>query len=61
MTKLLNKFVELSNEIDSILANVEDKIKKFEKDNDIDLNSEDMSYKLTEVTDSLSDNFNNQN
>ena len=45
----------------SILADVEEKIKKFEKDNDIDLNSEDMSYKLTEVTDSLSDNFNNQN
>ena len=61
MTKLLNKFCELSNEIDSILADVEEKIKTFEKDNDIDLNSEDMSYKLTEVTDSLSDNFNNQN
>jgi|TARA_B100000035_G_scaffold2210_1_gene1953 hypothetical protein len=59
MTNTLNKFCELSNEIDSILANVEDKIKKFEKDNDIELNSEDISYKLTEITDDLNDNFNN--
>ena len=59
MTNKLNKFCELSNEIDSILANVEDKIKKFEKDNDIELNSEDISYKLTEITDDLNDNFNN--
>ena len=61
MTKLLNKFCELSNEIDSILANVEDKIKKFEKDNNVDLNSEDLSYKLTEITDYLNDNYNDQN
>ena len=59
MTNTLNKFCVLSNEIDSILANVEDKIKKFEKDNDIELNSEDISYKLTEITDDLNDNFNN--
>ena len=61
MTNTLNKFCELSNEIDSILANVEDKIKKFEKDNDIELNSEDLSYKLTEITDHLNDNYNDQN
>jgi len=59
MTNTLNKFCELSNEIDSILANVEDKIKKFEKDNNVDLNSEDISYKLTEITDDLTDNYNN--
>lgn len=61
MTKLLKKFCELSNEIDSILANVEEKIQKFEKDNNVDLNSEDLSYKLTEITDYLNDNFRDQN
>ena len=64
MTKILNKlekFCELSNEIDSILANVEDKIKKFEEENNVDLNSEDLSYKLTEITDHLNDNYNDQN
>ena len=63
MTKILNKlekFCELSNEIDSILANVEDKIKKFEEENNVDLNSEDLSYKLTEITDHLNDNYNDQ-
>lgn len=58
MTNTLNKFCELSNEIDSILANVEDKIKKFEEENNVDLNSEDISYKLTEITDDLNDNYN---
>ena len=43
MTNTLNKFCELSNEIDSILANVEDKIKKFEEEINVDLNSEDLS------------------
>ena len=57
----MNKFCELSNEIDSILANVEDKIKKFEEENNVDLNSEDLSYKLTEITDHLNDNYNDQN
>ena len=61
MTKLLNKFVELSNEIDSILADVEEKIQKFEEEYNVDLNSEDLSYKLTEITDHLNDNYNNQN
>ena len=37
MTNTLNKFCELSNEVDSILANVEEKIQKFEEDNNIDL------------------------
>ena len=60
MKNTLNKFCELSNEIDSILANVEEKIQKFEKDNNVDLNSEDLSYKLTEITDHLTDNYNDQ-
>ena len=59
MTNTLNKFCELSNEIDLILANVEEKIQKFEEENNVDLNSEDISYKLTEITDDLNDNFNN--
>ena len=58
---LINKFCQLSNEVDSILATIEEKIKKFENENDIDLNSEDISYKLTDVTDSLNDNYNDQN
>ena len=58
MTNTLNKFCELSNEIDSILANVEDKIQKFEEKYNVDLNSEDISYKLTEITDDLNDNYN---
>ena len=61
MTNTLNKFCELSNEIDSILANVEDKIQKFEEKYNVDLNSEDLSYKLTEITDHLNDNYNDQN
>ena len=60
MTNTLNKFCELSNEIDSILANVEEKIQKFEEENNVDLNSEDLSYKLTEITDHLTDNYNDQ-
>jgi len=59
MKNTLNKFCELSNEIDSILANVEEKIQKFEEENNVDLNSEDISYKLTEITDDLNDNYNN--
>ena len=55
----LNKFCKLSDEIDLILENVEDKIKKFEKDNNVDLNSEDISYKLQEISDDLADNYNN--
>ena len=39
MTNTLNKFCELSNEIDlDSKLNVEDKIKKFEEDNNVDLN-----------------------
>jgi len=56
----LNKFMNLSNEVDSILANVEEKIQKFEKDNNVDLNSSDLSYKLTEITEHLNDNYNDQ-
>lgn len=59
MTNKLNKFCKLSDEIDLILENVEDKIKKFEKDNNVDLNSEDISYKLQEISDDLADNYNN--
>ena len=40
-------------------ANVEEKIQKFEEENNVDLNSEDISYKLTEITDDLNDNYNN--
>ena len=61
MTNTLNKFCELSNEIDSILANVEEKIQKFEEENNVDLNSEDLSYKLKEITEHLNDNYNDQN
>jgi len=53
MTNTLNKFMNLSNEVDSILANVEEKIQKFEEENNVDLNSEDLSYKLTEITEHL--------
>ena len=60
MTNTLNKFCELSNEIDSILANVEEKIQKFEEENNVDLNSSDLSYKLKEITDHLNDNYNDQ-
>ena len=56
----LNKFMNLSNEVDSILANVEEKIQKFEEDNNVDLNSSDLSYKLTEITEHLNDNYNDQ-
>ena len=59
MTNTLNKFMNLSNEVDSILANVEEKIQKFEEENNVDLNSEDLSYKLKEITDDLNDNYNN--
>ena len=63
MTNTLNKFCELSNEIDSSqnLFNVEEKIQKFEEEYNVDLNSEDLSYKLTEITDHLNDNYNDQN
>ena len=60
MTNTLNKFMNLSNEVDSILANVEEKIQKFEEDNNVDLNSSDLSYKLTEITEHLNDNYNDQ-
>ena len=60
MTNTLNKFCELSNEIDSILANVEEKIQKFEEEYNVDLNSEDLSYKLKEITEHLNDNYNDQ-
>ena len=60
MKNTLNKFCELSNEIDSILANVEEKIQKFEEENNVDLNSSDLSYKLKEITDHLNDNYNDQ-
>tara|TARA_R100000081_G_C4712213_1_gene113473 strand:+ start:193 stop:375 length:183 start_codon:yes stop_codon:yes gene_type:complete len=60
MTNTLNKFMNLSNEIDSILANVEEKIQKFEEEYNVDLNSEDLSYKLTEITEHLNDNYNDQ-
>ena len=60
MTNTLNKFCELSNEIDSILANVEEKIQKFEEENNVDLNSSDLSYKLKEITEHLNDNYNDQ-
>ena len=45
----LNKFMKLSNEVDSILAKLEEKIQKFEEDNNVDLNSSDLSYKLTHL------------
>jgi|TARA_R100000005_G_C4853835_1_gene118811 gas vesicle protein len=61
MTNTLNKFMNLSNEVDSILANVEEKIQKFEEENNVDLNSEDLSYKLKEITEHLNDNYNDQN
>jgi len=61
MTNTLNKFMNLSNEVDSILANVEEKIQKFEEENNVDLNSEDLSYKLTEITEHLNDNYNDLN
>ena len=60
MTNTLNKFMNLSNEVDSILANVEEKIQKFEEENNVDLNTEDLSYKLKEVTEHLNDNYNDQ-
>ena len=60
MTNTLNKFMNLSNEVDSILANVEEKIQKFENDNNIDLNSSDLSYKLKEITEHINDNYNDQ-
>ena len=60
MTNTMNKFMNLSNEVDSILANVEEKIQKFEEVNNVDLNSSDLSYKLTEITDHLNDNYNDQ-
>ena len=56
----LNKFMNLSNEVDSILAKLEEKIQKFEEDNNVDLNSSDLSYKLTEITEHLNDNYNDQ-
>ena len=56
----LNKFMKLSNEVDSILAKLEEKIQKFEEDNNVDLNSSDLSYKLTEITEHLNDNYNDQ-
>jgi|TARA_R110000803_G_scaffold189191_1_gene251636 hypothetical protein len=59
MTKIdLNKFCKFTDEIDSILSNVLEKITKFEKDNDIELCSEDISYTLDEVTDTLNDSYN---
>jgi len=58
MTNTLNKFMNLSNEVDSLLAIVEEKIQKFEEQNNVDLNSEDLSYKLTEITEHLNDNYN---
>ena len=61
MTNTLNKFMNLSNEVDSILANVEEKIQKFEEENNVDLNSEDLSYKLKEITEHLNDNYNDLN
>ena len=60
MTNTLDKFMKLSNEVDSILANVEEKIQKFENDNNIDLNSSDLSYKLKEITEHINDNYNDQ-
>ena len=57
---LINKFCQLSNEVDSILATIEEKIQKFEEDNNVDLNSSDLSYKLTEITEHLNDNYNDQ-
>ena len=60
MTNTLNKFMNLSNEVDSILAKLEEKIQKFEEDNNVDLNSSDLSYKLTEITEHLNDNYNDQ-
>jgi len=60
MTNTMNKFMNLSNEVDSILANVEEKIQKFEEQNNVDLNSSDLSYKLKEVTEHLNDNYNDQ-
>ena len=56
----MNKFMNLSNEVDSILANVEEKIQKFEEENNVDLNSSDLSYKLKEVTEHINDNYNDQ-
>jgi|TARA_B100001094_G_C18155657_1_gene786280 gas vesicle protein len=56
----MNKFMNLSNEVDSILANVEEKIQKFEEQNNVDLNSSDLSYKLKEVTEHINDNYNDQ-
>ena len=59
MTKIdLNKFCKFTDEIDSILSNVLEKITKFEKDNDIELYSEDISWILDEVTDTLNDSYN---
>ena len=59
MTKVdLNKFCKFTDEIDSILENVLKKITKFEKDNDIELYSEDISWILDEVTDTLNDSYN---
>tara|TARA_R100001460_G_scaffold49428_2_gene87644 strand:- start:403 stop:561 length:159 start_codon:yes stop_codon:yes gene_type:complete len=52
--------MKLSNEVDSILAKLEEKIQKFEEDNNVDLNSSDLSYKLTEITEHLNDNYNDQ-
>jgi len=60
MTNTLNKFMNLSNEVDSILSKVEEKIQKFEEENNVDLNTEDLSYKLKEVTEHLNDNYNDQ-
>ena len=60
MTNTLNKFMNLSNEVDSILSKVEEKIQKFEEENNVDLNTEDLSYKLKEITEHLNDNYNDQ-
>ena len=60
MTNTLNKFMNLSNEVDSILAKLEEKIETFEEDNNVDLNSSDLSYKLKEITEHLNDNYNDQ-
>ena len=61
MTNTLNKFMNLSNEVDSILAKLEEKIETFEEDNNVDLNSSDLSYKLKEITEHLNDNYNDLN
>jgi hypothetical protein len=52
--------MNLSNEVDSILANVEEKIQKFEEENNVDLNTSDLSYKLKEITEHINDNYNDQ-